>query len=157
MTVAVDARVRQFIEAHRVAHLATVGARGRPTVVPICYVFDGRSFYSPIDEKPKRVAWRRLRRLRNIRANPHVSLVIDRYAEDWTELAFALVHGRAKAIEPTGRSAREHAAAVSLLRDKYVQYRSMALDERPVIKIVPLRITFWSAAGRARLQSCDED
>ena len=61
--------------------------------------------------------------LRNIEANPRVSLVIDDYSEDWTRLGYVLVRGRAEAIEPGGRYASEHARAVDLLRGKYPSIR----------------------------------
>ena len=57
-----DERTRQFIDSHRVARLATVDASGQPTVVPICYAFDGWCFYSAIDEETKSVSWGRLSR-----------------------------------------------------------------------------------------------
>ncbi|HEX2227101.1 MAG TPA: pyridoxamine 5'-phosphate oxidase family protein, partial [Candidatus Binatia bacterium] len=71
----------RLIRSARIAHLATADASGRPHVIPICFVFDGKDFYSPIDEKPKRTAPSKLKRLRNIRENPQVALVIDRYSE----------------------------------------------------------------------------
>ncbi|HEY6363766.1 MAG TPA: pyridoxamine 5'-phosphate oxidase family protein, partial [Candidatus Binatia bacterium] len=66
----------RLIRAARVAHLATADSGGQPLVIPICFVFDGKEFFSPIDEKPKRIAPRKLKRLRNIEENPQVSLVI---------------------------------------------------------------------------------
>ncbi len=44
-----------FIDAQRVARLATADAEGNPHVIPVCYAFDGERFYTPLDEKPKRV------------------------------------------------------------------------------------------------------
>jgi PPOX class probable F420-dependent enzyme len=74
--------VTAFLRAGRVAHLATADASGQPLVIPICFAFDGQEFFSPIDEKPKRLSPQRLKRLRNIEENSQVSLVIDRYEED---------------------------------------------------------------------------
>lgn len=128
-----------FVRAARVAHLATADARGQPLVVPICFVFDGKAFYSPIDEKPKRVAFQNLKRLRNIAENTKVALVIDRYGEDWRRLAYVLVTGRANILF---RGAR-HRKAVTLLRTKYRQYHSMAIDQRPMIVITPLTVKVW--------------
>ena len=59
-------------------------------VVPVCYAFDGNHFYTPIDEKPKSVAAGDLKRVRNIKANSRVALVIDHYSEDWSELKFEI-------------------------------------------------------------------
>jgi PPOX class probable F420-dependent enzyme len=132
----------RLIRAARVAHLATADADGQPHVIPICFVYDGRNFYSPIDEKPKRAAPQRLKRLRNIKANPQVAIVIDHYDEDWTKLAYVLVVGRARV---TVRGAN-HQNAVKLLRKKYLQYRTMAIDRRPLIRIRPQRVTSWTAS-----------
>ena len=142
----VDEPTRAFIDSHRVARLATVDATGQPTVVPICYAFDGKRFYSAIDEKPKSVSWGRLKRLRNIEANPHVSLVIDDYSEDWTQLGYVLIRGLAEAIEPGGRCASEHERAVDLLRGKYPQYGTMAIDRRLIIRIEVTGVKRWSSA-----------
>lgn len=143
MPLDIDDSTRHFIRDHRVARLATADGDGRPAVVPICYVFDDRSFYSSIDEKPKSVKERGLKRVRNIESNPHVSLVIDDYSENWSNLAYAYVSGLAEIILPGGD---EHARAVALLRDKYPQYVAMAIEERMVIKITPTRIKKWSAS-----------
>jgi PPOX class probable F420-dependent enzyme len=139
-----DERTREFIDSHRVARLATVDASGQPTVVPICYVFDGGRFYSAIDEKPKTVSEDRLKRLRNLAVNPRVSLLIDDYSEDWTQLAYVLIQGLAEAIEPDGIDV-EHAKAVSLLRGKYPQYRAMAIDRLPIIRIEVTGVKRWSS------------
>jgi coenzyme F420-0:L-glutamate ligase/coenzyme F420-1:gamma-L-glutamate ligase len=75
----------------------------------------------------------------NIRVNPHVSLVVDRYSDDWKKLRYVLVRGIAETI-PKGK---EHNVAVALLREKYIQYRSMNLERRPIIKIRPTKIIAW--------------
>ena len=129
----------RLVRAARIAHLATADRFGQPLVIPICFAFDGKEFFSPIDEKPKRLAPRNLRRLRNIEQNSHVSLVIDRYNEDWRKLAYVLITGRAR-ILLTGE---KHRRAVSLLRRKYRQYHSMAIDQRPMIVIKSLGTKAW--------------
>jgi PPOX class probable F420-dependent enzyme len=143
MAFVVDQQVARFINDHRVGRLATADGDGRPTVIPICYVFDGEHFYSPLDEKPKAVAPRQLKRVRNIETNPHVALVIDDYADDWSKLAYVLVTGLATVIQP---GTDEHARAVQMLRDKYSPYRAMAIDERMVIKITPARVKHWQGS-----------
>jgi len=75
----------------RVARLATLDETGYPHLVPVCYATDGRAYYSALDAKPKRVAPERLRRVRNIRANPRVALLFDYYAEDWRQLRYVMV------------------------------------------------------------------
>jgi PPOX class probable F420-dependent enzyme len=130
-----------LINSARIAHLATADARGQPHVIPICFVYDGKSFYSPIDEKPKRAAPQRLKRLRNIKTNPQVAIVIDHYEENWTKLTYVLVVGQAR-VTLRGTN---HRKAVKLLRKKYLQYRTMAIDRRPLIVIRPIKVTCWAA------------
>lgn len=132
-------KIKVFIRAGRVAHLATADAGGQPLVIPICFAFDGKEFFSPIDEKPKQISPHKLKRLRNIAENPKISLIIDRYDEDWQRLAYLLITGKAKILL---RGAR-HRRAVLLLRKKYPQYEDMAIDERPLIVITPIRMRNW--------------
>ena len=133
----------RFIRAARVAHLATVSAAGEPLVIPVCFVFDGRHFFTPIDEKPKKTAASRLRRVRNVLENPRVCLVIDQYEEDWRRLAYVLVVGTAKLLF----SGVRHGRAIALLRRKYPQYRAMTLEGRPAIMIIPQKIVTWAGSS----------
>jgi PPOX class probable F420-dependent enzyme len=133
--------VAAFLRAARIAHLATADAGGQPLVIPICFAFDGKEFFSPIDEKPKQLSPQRLKRLRNIEENSQVSLVIDRYDENWRKLAYILISGQAR-ILLTGK---KHRRAVSLLRRKYRQYHSMVIEERPMIAIRPLGVKAWGS------------
>lgn len=124
----------------RVGHLATVDEEGQPLNLPFCFAFDGESLYSPIDEKPKSAAPRDLKRVRNIRANPRVSVAVHHYDdEDWSRLAHVIIQGRARVLT----RGETHRKAVRLLRRKYPQYREMALDRRPVIQIRALRYIRW--------------
>jgi PPOX class probable F420-dependent enzyme len=129
----------RLIHSARIAHLATADRSGQPLVVPICFVFNGGEIFSSIDEKPKQSAPRRLRRVRNIAENPQVSLVVDRYDEDWSRLGYILVRGKARVLS----KGEKHRKAIRLLRRKYPQYRAMALEDRPVIVIRPARIITW--------------
>ncbi len=114
-----------FIQSQRVARLATSDADGHPHVVPVCFAFDGSRFSIALDEKPKRVEQRHLRRVRNIEARHEAMLLFDRYDDDWSRLAYVQVHGRADLLMP---DAPGHAAALLLLRERYIQYRSMKLE-----------------------------
>ncbi len=140
----IDDHISDYIRAQRVARLATVDEQGQPLVVPICYAFDGARLYSPLDEKPKRVAPDQLKRVRNIERNPQVSLVIDEYSEDWQALRYVIIIGRAEMICPR-QHPQTHAQAIRLLREKYPQYRAMTIDARALIQITPLRINRWAA------------
>src|SRR5918999_2320085 len=136
-----------FLVRQRVARLATAASSGEPHTIPVCYAFDGLRVYIALDEKPKEVPPTRLKRVRNILENPSVALVADRYAEDWSMLAFVMVRGRAGLLEP-GTS--EHADAVRLLRGKYHQYEGMRIEDNPVISIKPERVASWGALEGTR-------
>jgi coenzyme F420-0:L-glutamate ligase/coenzyme F420-1:gamma-L-glutamate ligase len=131
-----------FLVRQRVARLATADAAGAPHAVPVCFAYSGGRIFIALDDKPKNVPPARLKRVRNILENPTVALVADRYAEDWSLLAFVMVRGRAELIEP---GSGEHAAAVRLLRGKYHQYEEMRIEDNPVISIRPERVASWGA------------
>lgn len=134
----------RFLADSRVARLATADARGRPHVIPVCFAFDGEAIYIVLDQKPKSVELTRLRRVRNILENPQAALVVDHWDEDWQALRYVLVSCRAELLDGEGD---EEARAIAMLREKYRQYREMALDGNPVIKLTPLRFTAWSFSG----------
>ncbi len=132
-----------FVHVQRVARLATADEQGSPYLVPVCYAFDGRYFYTPLDEKPKRVAGTSLRRERNIEVRPEVSLLIDRYDDDWSHLGYVLVHGHAALLAP---DKQQHSEALILLRERYIQYHNMKLEEQPMIVITAQHVVSWGPA-----------
>ena len=144
--VSLPPAVADFIAVGRVGRLGTADAAGQPHVVPFCYAWDGTALFSAIDAKPKRAAPRALRRIRNIEANPRVSVVIDAYDEDWSRLRWVQIQGRAEVL----LDGREYTRGVDLLCAKYAQYRAMGLDRTAgvVIKITPSHVSSWSGAGR---------
>ncbi len=130
----------RLISTWRVARLATVDAQGSPSVVPICFAFDGQHLYSVLDRKPKSVRPDKLKRVRNIRSNSQVSVVLDSYDEDWGSLWYILIKGAAELLY--GGMAG-HGRALALLRMKYSQYRLMDIDDSPVIRITLERVVSW--------------
>ena len=132
-----------FIQQQRVARLATSDASGHPTLVPICYAFDGARFYTPLDEKPKSIEARKLRRVRNIEARHEASLLIDQYSDDWSRLGYVLIYGRADLLSPDHSF---HTTALPLLRARYIQYQAMELETLPIIMLTPERVSTWGPA-----------
>lgn len=135
-----------FLLRQRVARLATADGSGDPHVVPVCFAFTPGAIYIALDEKPKDVPPTRLKRVRNILENPRVALIADHYSEEWEELGFVMVRGRAELLEP---GIDEHSAAVRILRGKYRQYEQMEL-EAPVIAIRPEKVASWGALDTSR-------
>jgi len=144
--------LRAFIEGRRTAVLVTVGADGRPRPVPICYVLDDVDgqravLYTPLDEKPKRVPdIARMARVRDITACPRVTLLFEHWDEDWTQLAWLRARGDA-VLDEGAADPESHRRVVASLRRKYPQYRSHALEQRPLIRVHLHDISAWSADG----------
>jgi PPOX class probable F420-dependent enzyme len=138
---------RAFLESARRAVLATIAPDGRPRLVPICFVVGGDppTLYTPIDDKPKRIDDPlALARVRDIAADARVTLLVDRWDEDWTKLAWLRAEGQATMLDP-GDGTEEHSAAVAALRAKYPQYATHRLEERPLIRITVERIIGWGS------------
>jgi PPOX class probable F420-dependent enzyme len=131
------ARIR-FASA-RVARLATADDHGQPHLVPIVFAVAGDTIYSAVDAKPKQT--NALRRLANVRLNPQVTLLVDRYDDDWSALWWVRADGSARILD-FGEA--EAAAALALLADKYLQYREQH-PPGPVIAVDVSRWVSWSA------------
>ena len=138
-----SAEVVDFIASGRVGRLATADGSGQPLVVPICYAWDGEALLSAVDAKPKRAG--QLRRVRNIRENPKVSVVIDQYEEDWRRLRWVIIQGVAEVLTAGG----DFAKAVDLLVAKYPQYVGLGLsrEQGTMIKVRPGKVLQWSYAS----------
>jgi len=134
---------RQFLEGQKVARLATAGVDGCPHVVPICFAVLGNTVFLTIDEKPKRTPKVPLKRIANIRENPLVAVVADHYDDDWSQLGWVMVQGRAEVLA----SGAEHGRAQARLRERYPQLADMRIDALPVVAI---RIEHAISWGRLR-------
>jgi PPOX class probable F420-dependent enzyme len=122
----------------KVARLATVEVGGRPHIVPIVFAQEGDTLYFAVDAKPKKTT--NLKRLKNIAANPAVSVLVDHYEDDWTKLWWVRADGTASVV--TDSVEAKH--AIDLLAHKYEQHRR----ERPAGPVVAVhldRVTGWSA------------
>ena len=138
--------MRRRIADAKVARLATVGAGGKPHVVPITFAVDGDTIYFAVDAKPKRTT--DLKRLRNIAANPSVSVLVDHYEDDWARLWWVRVDGTARLLADGAQAVR----ATDLLAARYPQYRR-ARPGGPVVAISIDRISGWSPGGAVLRQS----
>lgn len=125
----------------RRATLATIAPDGRPRLVPVCFVAIDDVIWSPLDEKPKSVDDPRgLARVRDIERDPRVTLLVDRWSEDWSELGWMRLEGQAQVVEFADP------AIVEALRAKYPQYAGHDLESRPMIRITIERAVDWAAS-----------
>jgi PPOX class probable F420-dependent enzyme len=135
-----SAEARERFAAARVARLATADAGGRPHVVPVVFAVDGDRVFTVVDAKPKRTL--ELRRLRNVAANPRVSLLVDHYDDgDWDALWWVRADGVGRVLDPSADA--EAARAVALLRARYPQQRAVGA----VLAVDVQRWSGWSAAS----------
>jgi PPOX class probable F420-dependent enzyme len=141
---------RAFLDAARSATLATIAPDGVPRLVPVCFALVEAGepvIYTPLDDKPKRaVDPRNLARVRDILARPDVSILVERWSEDWSQLGWLRILGRASLLEPDEAPA-EHGAAVAALRARYPQYADHRLEDRPIIRIAVVATRSWGSLG----------
>ena len=140
-----DTYFKTIIDRATVARLATVDSEYKPHVVPVVFVFDNDHYFIPIDEKTKRSRPENLKRVKNIQQNPNVALFIDEYNEDWRQLYFIMIQGKAslvggKELEQNKRALLKKAH--KLLSAKYLQYQEIGIGEY-VIMIVPQKVITW--------------
>jgi len=133
-----------------VARLATVAADGAPHQVPVVFARSGGSLWTPVDGKPK--SGRELARVRNVRERPHVSLLLDEYSADWTQLWWIRVDAQARVVSPeTPDQDTRFTAAREALRAKYRQYEEVPLlTGRPTLIELEISGTHsWCASEAA--------
>jgi PPOX class probable F420-dependent enzyme len=80
--------------------LGTVHRERGVDAVPVVFVVDDGEIVVPIDTvKPK--TGRRLQRLVNVEGDDRIVLLVDRYDDDWSQLWWVRLHGRARESEPS--------------------------------------------------------
>lgn len=123
-----------MIERERVCRVATSGRAGVPHVVPVCHVLhDGRLCFGSESGAKK---------VENLKANPHATVTVDLYSEDWSNLKGVMVQGTAQVVARGPRFRKVRA----LLYAKYPQYREDAAleeGESVVIEVTPRHLFAW--------------
>ena len=133
--------MRRRVGAARVGRLATLTRSGTPHLVPICFVLEGSRIVTALDSKPK--STRALQRFDNVRHNPAVSILVDHYDEDWSQLWWIRVDGTARVIDD-GPSLDE---AITALREKYRGQYGLHTPSAPAIEVSVDRWVGWAAGG----------
>jgi PPOX class probable F420-dependent enzyme len=130
-----DEEMRRRVRDARVGRLATITPGGRPHLVPCCFALARETIYSAVDAKPKSTL--ALRRLENLRAEPHATLLVDHYSDDWATLWWVRVDGLGRVID----DGPERAAAIDVLTAKYPVYRTSP----PPGAVVAIDVAAWHA------------
>lgn len=85
----------ELIDSADVARFATTDGR-QPHLVPVVLVSAGNHIYLPIDGKLKKPGT--LKRLSNIELHPEVTLLVDHYEDDWSQLWWVRVDAIASIV-----------------------------------------------------------
>ena len=113
---------------------------GGPRVLPVTFAVAEGRIWSAIDQKPKRAE--EPARLRFLRRDPRAALTVDRYSDDWDELAWVQVLGRVSIL-----GVSEGPVGLDVLSAKYEQYRAEA-PPGPLLALDPQRYLSWRAVDR---------
>ena len=128
-----QADARSLVEQAPIARLASVTDLGAVDLVPITYAMSDDMLVTAIDHKPKTT--KELKRLDNIRAHPEVALLVDHYDENWNELWWIRLRGRARILQ----NGQRFDTAVAALVAKYAPYQ----DRPPKGPIIEIDLTGW--------------
>ncbi len=124
----------ELLRSARVARLGLLDEEARPRVLPVTFaVWDG-AVWSAIDRKRKRSA--EPARVRRLRRRPEATLLVDRYDDNWSRLAWVELRGSV-AVEPLG-------PALQALTEKYPQYAGER-PQGPLLRLAPERFACWRA------------
>jgi PPOX class probable F420-dependent enzyme len=127
-------KLSKLIARERVCRVATAGADGKPHVVPVCHVMNGGKIYFGSDKNARKVA--------NLRENPRISLTIDLYSEDWSQLRGVMIMGTVNLIERGPRFTQARAR----LYAKYPQYpeeAALGATDSAIVEVTPTNVFSW--------------
>ena len=124
----------KLLALERVCRIATTSADGVPHLVPVCHAVAGNKIYIGSGTRGAKV--------RNVKANPRVTVTVDLYSDYWGELKGVMVQGRAKVIErgPVFQRAKRK------LYEKYPQYAkdaALSPSDSVILEITPVHVFAW--------------
>jgi uncharacterized protein len=123
------AKELKFLKDHELCRMATASKNAKPHVVPVIYAMDGENIVVAIDYKTKK--------LRNLRENPQVAVVVDEYRPNRA----VLVEGECEILE----RGKEYLRLLQILFDKFAYYRNnpWGEGESPILRIRPTKAVMW--------------
>jgi PPOX class probable F420-dependent enzyme len=130
---------RGLLAVERVARLAYVDDGDRPRVLPVTFALAAGAVWSAIDEKPKRAG--EPARVRYLERRPEAALLVDRYDDDWTRLAWVQLLGRVEVL-----AVDRAPEAIEALAAKYEPY-ARRTPPGPLLRLTVERALHWRAAG----------
>lgn len=126
----------QRLRSARSGVLGTVDTQRGTHLVPVVYTpIEESRLLIAVDAKPKRS--RLLRRLANIERDPRVTLLVDRYSEDWSDLWWVRADGNATVLPAVPPDIEQRH------RDRFPQVEGHELG--PWIDVAVEAVSGWSA------------
>jgi PPOX class probable F420-dependent enzyme len=127
-------KLSKLIARERVCRVATAGADGKPHVVPVCHVMNGGKIYFGSDKNARKVA--------NLRENPRISLTIDLYSEDWSQLRGVMVLGTVNLIE-RGACFMQARARLYAKYPQYPEEAALGASDSAIVEVTPTNVFSW--------------
>ena len=126
---ALTPRQLTFLRKHELCRLATASKEAKPHVVPVIYAMDGEDVIIAIDYGTKK--------LRNLRENRSVALVVDEYHPNRA----VMVEGECEIFE----RGKEYLRLLQILFDRFEFYRKnpWGEGESPIIRVKPKKAVMW--------------
>ena len=124
----------KLVEWERICRVATASAAGVPHVVPVCHVLEDGKLYFASETGARKV--------KNLRENPRVTVTVDLYSDDWSNLKGVMIQGTATILEASARFRKIRRR----LYAKYPQYPDMsAIGDRDsvIIEVTPRHAFAW--------------
>jgi PPOX class probable F420-dependent enzyme len=135
-----DDEVRAKAASAPVARLATIGSAGAVDLVPITFAWHATTLVTAVDHKPKQT--RQLQRLDNIARDPRVTVLIDHYSDEWSELWWVRLRGTAAVIH----DGPPFTEAIARLVAKYPRQYGGQPPAGPVIEVDVNDVRVWRAS-----------
>lgn len=126
--------LRHFIARAPVCRIATVRSDGAPHVIPVCPVFEGDTVYVDVGERSATAE--------GVRDRGLVTVLIDEYVDDWSQLKAVLLRCRARVVE-----GEEKDRAWALIREKFPQYESVDWTPRLTLALEAYEWRQWGVSG----------
>jgi len=123
----------KFVKLRDVGRLATIDASGFPHSVPICPVLVNGHVYLASETGAKKV--------RNIEANSHATLVFDVYSDSWKKLRGVMLQCEAHIVNSSEFKKRR-----AELYEKYPQYKKASPIEAAdsvILELIPVKKFSW--------------
>lgn len=132
---------RELVLEARVARLGLLDEADLPRVLPITFAMFDTGLWTVVDCKPKRSA--QPARIRRLRRRPEAAVLVDRFSDDWSRLAWVELRGVVTLAETSSAP-----AALEALSTKYEQYR-VEPPPGPLLRLAPMSFACWRASDTA--------